>query len=97
MKRQDRWQAGTMETNYLTSLFWRAIRAINGFPVDGDQFFLERAVVTPSLSLQQKVFPSADCWLKRVEDDGDICPDAICAQGFLRLINNLRVSPQLVF
>lgn len=52
------WQAGSMENNYVTSLPRRTIRPLD--PVDGVLFFLERAVITPTLSLQQKVFPNAE-------------------------------------
>ena len=92
LKRHGRWETGSMGTHYLKNFPFRAIRSLSGFPIDGGQFFLERAVVTPSESLQQKVFPSVEHWLSRVQDDDDNdCPQTICAQGFLNLIKELRV------
>ncbi|OBZ80450.1 hypothetical protein A0J61_11501, partial [Choanephora cucurbitarum] len=57
LRRHGRWNAQSMENNYLTSLPRQSIRVINGFPAAGGQFWLPRASVTPSEDLQAKVFP----------------------------------------
>ncbi|CDH60232.1 predicted protein [Lichtheimia corymbifera JMRC:FSU:9682] len=79
-----------MQKHYLTGFPKRIIRTINGFPADGGQYYLQRACLFPSDSLQKKVVPQADYWLRRVQE-GDGCEPTICGQGFLRLVLELRV------
>ncbi|OAD75718.1 hypothetical protein PHYBLDRAFT_143967 [Phycomyces blakesleeanus NRRL 1555(-)] len=57
-----------MESNYLTSLPRQSIRIIDGFPGIGKQFWLPRASVLPSASLQTKIFPLVEEILPLIED-----------------------------
>lgn len=100
LRRHGRWNAQSMENNYLTSLPRQSIRVINGFPAAGGQFWLPRASVTPSEDLQVKIFPLVDQVLSSVESgytegseelSSSTYPKTICGQGFLLLLKKLRV------
>lgn len=100
LRRHGRWNASSMENNYLSSLPRQSIRVINGFPGVGKQFWLPRATITPPLVLQQKIFP----WIENIlplieggyEEDGSDegttgYPKTICGQSFLKLLVKMRV------
>jgi hypothetical protein len=88
IRRVGRWNSESMENSYLTCLPRTAIRVIQGFPEEKGCFWLPRALVTPPLSLQQKVFPWVEEWQQRMQDDASI--QTICGEGFLRLLVELR-------
>jgi hypothetical protein len=57
IRRLGRWNAGAMEGCYLTALPRDAMRSLADFSPDIRCFFLGRAVLLPSESLQCEVFP----------------------------------------
>lgn len=69
IRRVGRWNSKSMENNYLTCLPRKAIRVIQGFPEERGCFWLPRALVTPPLSLQRKVFPQVEQWQERMQND----------------------------
>ncbi|OBZ63610.1 hypothetical protein A0J61_11967, partial [Choanephora cucurbitarum] len=94
LRRHGRWNAQSMENNYLTSLPRQSIRVINGFPA------LPRASATPSEDLQAKIFPLVDQILSRVgsgytegseELSSSTYPKTICGQVLLLLLKKLQV------
>lgn len=90
VRKHGRWQQDALQKHYLTGLPKQVIRTMNGFPPEGHGFFLKRACVTPSEELQQKIFPQVEDYLDRVQR-GDGCQRTICGQGFLLLLQKLRL------
>ncbi|KAG2209610.1 hypothetical protein INT45_007237 [Circinella minor] len=88
IRRVGRWNSESMENNYLTCVPRTAIRVIQGFPEDKGCFWLSRALVTPSLSLQKKIFPMVEEWQQNMQEDSSC--QTICGEGFLKLLVELR-------
>lgn len=89
IRRVGQWNRESMENNYLTCLPRVAIRVIQGFPEEKGCFWLPRALVSPPLSLQKKIFPSVEEWQQKMQED-PTC-QTICGEGFLKLLIELRV------
>ena len=60
-----------MEGCYLTGLPKRIIRTLAGFSSDGLDLFMPRAMVEPSVELQQAIFPEADKWFRIHQDSNN--------------------------
>ena len=88
IRRVGRWNSESMENNYLTCLPRTAIRVIQGFPEEKGCFWLPRALVTPPLSLQKKIFPMVEEWQQKMQEDSSC--QTICGEGFLKLLVELR-------
>jgi hypothetical protein len=61
--RAGRWEHSVMTNAYLSSLPIKFLRKIAGFSVQGGDYFLGRARITPPMALQLQIFP----WLERWE------------------------------
>lgn len=86
-----RWKGGKMERCYINDLPRVAMRIQAGFPKKQGSFFLKRAVVTPSMPLQQLVFPEVDDWLQKLDNEDYQCDGDIAAQNFAYMMRNFRV------
>jgi hypothetical protein len=103
IRRAGRWNNDALTNCYLTHLPRKFIRSMAGFnPSVQGNFYLPRAKVLPPQSLEQAVWPFVDEWISwfdsHVDADADNDVDAdtddrkdLAAQGFLRLLRELRV------
>jgi cellulose synthase/poly-beta-1,6-N-acetylglucosamine synthase-like glycosyltransferase len=89
IRQMGKWLKGSMEKSYLNTLPYSAIRVMNGFHSDRGSFYLPRALVTPSESLQKRIFPLADQWLEKM-NNGEVLK-TISGIEFLNLLVELRV------
>ncbi|KAE8260648.1 hypothetical protein A4X13_0g227 [Tilletia indica] len=89
IRRAGRWVVEKMQGCYLTGLPRESMRAMAGFSTQPGAFYLPRNSVLPSLALQQQIFPTVNSTLADVET-GKFERD-LAAQGFLRLLQYLRV------
>jgi hypothetical protein len=88
-RRLGRWNRQAMENCYMSSLPREAIRALAGFDPQNPQYYLKRAAVTPSETLQRQIFPEIEVWLEKLYK-GEI-ESNIAAGGFLDFLKYLRV------
>lgn len=90
IRRQGHWNNTSMNGAYLTSLPRGVMRTMAGFPSTEGHFYLSRAQILPSESLQRKVFPSVDHWYDRLA--AGACQQSAAARGFLELLKVLRIT-----
>ncbi len=91
IRRAGRWNQEAMESCYLTSLPRQAMRVLAGFPTERGSFYIERALVDPPQSLQEKVFPEIDQWLHLIGAEADNGVEkTIAAHGFLSTLKQMR-------
>lgn len=88
IRRVGRWNAESMENNYLTCLPRTAIRVIHGFPEERGCFWLPRALVDPPVSLKNMIFPDVELWQDKMKQNEEM--QTICGEGFLKLLVELR-------
>jgi len=108
IRRAGRWNNDALTNCYLTHLPRKFMQSMAGFtPSVQGNFYLPRAKVLPSRSLEQAVWPWVDEWLAWFdsnaeagsEDDGEGEGEGeaeadrqdLAAQGFLRLLQQLRI------
>ncbi|KAI9278958.1 hypothetical protein BDA99DRAFT_531686 [Phascolomyces articulosus] len=68
----------------------RALRTLAGFTAEASQFYLSHVAVIPPPELRRKVFNWIDAWRQRL-DNGDVEQSSFAADGFLKLLEQLRV------
>lgn len=90
IQRLGRWNSNALSKKYLTNIPREALRTLAGFTREAGQFYLPRAVVYPCTELRRKVFPWVDHWRERL-DSGDVEQSSLAADGFLKLLEQLRV------
>lgn len=83
-----RWSNGTMESVYLQELPRQAMRVLSGWPVQGGNYFLPCASISPPESLITKVFPRALEWKKTIEENNDT---DISRKAFIELLLFLQI------
>ncbi|EIE89012.1 hypothetical protein RO3G_13723 [Rhizopus delemar RA 99-880] len=86
-----RWGTDRMVGCYVSSLPVEAMKSLAGF--NGQQhsnYFLPRAVIKPSLTLQRLVFKDIEYWKERFNTGHDIQED-IAGPNFLNLLAHLRI------
>lgn len=88
IRRVGKWDAGAMEASYLTNLPRAAISIIHGFPEQKGCYWLPRACITPSTSLQRKIFPDVEMWQQKMEN-GE-AEETLCGTGFLKMLQEMR-------
>ncbi|RXK35195.1 hypothetical protein M231_07566 [Tremella mesenterica] len=86
--RAGHWAHSVLEIHYLTHVPRRTLRAHAGFPIEGNGFFLPRAVTPPS-TLLKKVFPEAEKWLSLMNAVGR-SQEELTGRMFLQTIMSLR-------
>jgi len=73
VRQAGRWKGGKMERCYLQELPLVSMRIHAGFGRKQGQYYLRRAVLDPPSELAKKIFPTADIWRERLEDENYDC------------------------
>jgi hypothetical protein len=87
IRRLGRWNAQALAGCYLAAIPRAAVRTLAGFSPEAGSYFLKRAAVVPSYSLQSLVFP----WLNSYLDPSVEMERTIAVQGFVSLLQYLIV------
>lgn len=87
-RRHGRRGMDTCEGVYSAPLAREAMRALSGHPPRSRLYYLKRAVVEPSESLQRQMFPEVELWLERIMSG--TCETNLAARGFLELLQIMR-------
>ncbi|RXK34682.1 hypothetical protein M231_08061, partial [Tremella mesenterica] len=86
--RAGHWAHSVIEIHYLTHVPRRTLQAHAGFPIEGNGFFLPRAV-TPPATLLKKIFPEAEKWLSLM-NAAERLQEELTGRMFLQTIISLQ-------
>jgi hypothetical protein len=94
-----RWNQSVLCKAYLTHLPRQFMRVVAGFSRSSGDYFLPRAAHDPPLLLQKQLWPWIEEWEARCEararrlrwDEGGLDEDDLAADGFLKLMQRLRL------